>query len=128
MKRSISILLVLLMIVSVCAVSAYAAEPRWTNVASMSPIIAADSGTYGNQVAGMSGTTRIACTLVLYEKGWFGYSEVARTSETYDGGGHFFYGTYSNIKSGKKYRLDTTVTVTRNGVDETVTTSFEKQC
>lgn len=127
MKKSISILLVLLMIVSLCAVSAYAAEPRWTNVASMSPIISAASDMYGNQVAGMSGTTRIACTLVLYEKGWFSYSEVARTSETYNGSGHFFYSTY-DIKSGKKYRLDTTVTVTRNGVDETVTTSFEKQC
>lgn len=127
MKKRISVLLVLLMIVSVCAVSVYAAEPRWTNVAYMSPVISAVDDMYGNQIGGMSGTTRIACTLVLYEKGWFSYPEVARTSETYDGGGHFFYGTY-DIKSGKKYRLDTTVTVTRNGVDETVTTSFEKQC
>lgn len=127
MKKRISILLVLLMIVSLCAVSVYAAEPRWTNIAYMSPMIYADSDMYANQVRGMSGTTRIACTLVLYEKGLFGYSEVARTSETYDGSGRLFSGTY-DIKSGKKYRLDTTVTVTRNGVDETVTTSFEKQC
>ena len=76
----------------------------------------------------LSGTTKIDCTLVLYEKGLFGtYSEVSRSSSTYYGHTHEFSGT-ANIKSGTTYKLVTTATVTRNGSSETVSNTFEKKC
>ena len=111
----------------VFATSAFAAA-RWRNVASISPSISAGDNNYTCEISCLSGTTKIDCTLVLYEKGLFGtYSEVSRSSSTYHGHTHEFSGT-ANIKSGTTYKLVTTATVTRNGSSETVSNTFEKKC
>lgn len=79
-------------------------------------------------IIALEGTTKIECTLTLYEKGFFGnYTQVSQVSETYNGPRHEFVGYYA-IKSGTTYKLNTTAKVTRNGVTETVSTDFEKRC
>ena len=100
----------------------------WRNVASISPSMSAYDGSYTSAIIALEGTTKIECTLTLYEKGFFGnYTQVSQVSETYNGPRHEFVGYYA-IKSGTTYKLNTTAKVTRNGVTETVSTDFEKRC
>lgn len=116
------------LVVAMLCTAAFAAYARWQNVASLSPSISANDDVYSCEVSGLSGTTKIYCSLTLYEKGWFGtYTKVASTSSTYYGSPHVFSGT-CDIQSGKTYRLDISATVTRNGSAETVSDSFEKKC
>ena len=124
LKTALSIVLV----VTFLCTTAVAVEPRWSNVASISPTISANDACYTSAITGLSGTTKIDCTLILYEKGFFGsYTEVSRTTEVYYGQVHEFVGYYS-IKSGTIYKLTTQATVTRDGKDEYVEYSFEKKC
>lgn len=102
--------------------------PFRRNVASISPSMSAYDGSYTSAIIALEGTTKIECTLTLYEKGFFGnYTQVSQVSETYNGPRHEFVGYYA-IKSGTTYKLNTTAKVTRNGVTETVSTDFEKRC
>lgn len=127
MKKFFGILVSVLLVTALCT-TAFAAEPRWRNVMAISPTISAASKSYTSYVVGVSEATKMECTLVLYEKGFFGnYTEVDRTSETYYGFRHEFSGSYP-IKSGKTYKLSTNVTVTANGTSETVNYDFEKKC
>lgn len=127
MKKKLWAVLVAFVALTVFATSAFAAV-RWRNVASIYPGISAGDNSYTCEISCLSGTTKIDCTLVLYEKGLFGtYSEVSRSSSTYYGHTHEFSGT-ANIKSGTTYKLVTTATVTRNGSSETVSNTFEKKC
>ena len=127
MKKKLWATLVAFIALMVFATSAFAAA-RWRNVASISPSISAGDNNYTCEISCLSGTTKIDCTLVLYEKGLFGtYSEVSRSSSTYYGHTHEFSGT-ANIKPGTTYKLVTTATVTRNGSSETVSNTFEKKC
>ena len=113
MKKKLWAVLVAFVALTVFATSAFAAV-RWRNVASIYPGISAGDNSYTCEISCLSGTTKIDCTLVLYEKGLFGtYSEVSGTA---------------NIKSGTTYKLVTTATVTRNGSSETVSNTFEKKC
>lgn len=98
MKKKLWATLVAFIALMVFATSAFAAA-RWRNVASISPSISAGDNNYTCEISCLSGTTKIDCTLVLYEKGLFGtYSEVSRSSSTYYGHTHEFSGT-ANIKS-----------------------------
>ena len=124
MKKVSSAILAVMLLFCFLACTAFAVEPRWTNTASISPNIS--SSTYYASVQGVVGTTKIACTLVLSQKGLFGtYSEVARTSSTYYGNPHTFTGSYA-VSSGKTYKIDVTAVVTSNGTSETATSSFVK--
>lgn len=126
MKKAASMLICFVFAAVFLCTAAFAAEPRWSNVATISSQISANDGRYTSTITCLSGTTKIDCTLILYEKGWFGsYSEVSRTSEVYYGQVHEFVGYY-DIKSNKTYKLTTQATVTRNGQDEYVENSFEK--
>lgn len=128
MKKKLCATFLTLLALMVFATSVFAAEARWRNVTKITPIILASTNTYSSVINGLEGTTKIDCTLVLYEKGLFGtYSEVSRSSSTYYGHTHEFSGT-ANIKSGTTYKLVTTATVTRNGSSETVSNTFEKKC
>jgi len=119
MKKFLRSLLAITLLLGIVSTTALAAEPRWRNVASISPSMSAYA---------LEGTTKIECTLTLYEKGFFGnYTQVSQVSETYNGPRHEFVGYYA-IKSGTTYKLNTTAKVTRNGVTETVSTDFEKRC
>ena len=98
MKKKLWAVLVAFVALTVFATSAFAAV-RWRNVASIYPGISAGDNSYTCEISCLSGTTKIDCTLVLYEKGLFGtYSEVSRSSSTYYGHTHEFSGT-ANIKS-----------------------------
>lgn len=109
-------------------VTAFAVEPRWKNVIAISPTISAESQSYSSYIVADPKATKMECTLVLYEKGFWGnYPEVDRTSSTYYGFRHEFNGSYA-IKAGTTYKLTTTVTVTANGTSETVSYDFDKRC
>lgn len=128
MKKILRSFLAVALLLGIVSTTALAVEPRWSNVASISPSISAYDGSYTSDIIGIDGTTKIVCTLTLYEKGLFGnYKQVAQTTETYNGPRHEFVGYYA-IKSGTAYKLNTTAKVTRNGVTETVSTDFEKRC
>lgn len=119
-------LLAITLLLGIVSTTTLAAEPRWRNVASISPSMSAYDGSYTSAIIALEGTTKIECTLTLYEKG---FSETIRRylrSWTYNGPRHEFVGYYA-IKSGTTYKLNTTAKVTRNGVTETVSTDFEKQ-
>lgn len=71
MKKKLWATLVAFIALMVFATSAFAAA-RWRNVASISPSISAGDNNYTCEISCLSGTTKIDCTLVLYEKGLFG--------------------------------------------------------
>ena len=128
MKKFLRSLLAITLLLGIVSTTALAAEPRWRNVASISPSMSAYDGSYTSAIIALEGTTKIECTLTLYDKGFFGnYTQVSQVSETYNGPRHEFVGYYA-IKSGTTYKLNTTAKVTRNGVTETVSTDFEKRC
>lgn len=72
MKKKLWATLVAFIALMVFATSAFAAA-RWRNVASISPSISAGDNNYTCEISCLSGTTKIDCTLVLYEKGLFGH-------------------------------------------------------
>lgn len=104
--------------------TAFAAQPRWENVATISSTINKRGNEYSCLISGNPGTTKIACTMVLYEKNWLGqYVEISRTSSTYNGISHEFVGS-CNMQSTKTYMLTISATVTCNGTNETVSDSI----
>ena len=128
MKKKLCATFLTLLALMVFATSVFAAEARWRNVTKITPIILASTNTYSSVINGLEGTTKIDCTLILYEKNQSGtYSEISRCSSTSYGQKGTFSGT-ANIKSGTTYKLETIATVTCNGSDETVSTTFEKKC
>ena len=106
MKKKLYAFLITFLALTLFAASAFAAEARWRNVASISPSIYASDNSYSSVITGLSG---------------------ARSSSTYYGQMHDFSGT-NCIKSGTTYKLVTTANVTRNGSAETVSNTFEKKC
>lgn len=128
MKKILRSILAVALLLGIVSTTVFAVQPRWETVASLSPSMSASDGSYTCAVTGLEGTTQIDCTLTLYERGFWGnYKQVAQTSSTYYGQVHEFSGYYP-IKSGTTYKLNTTATVTCNGVTETVTYDFEKRC
>lgn len=128
MKKILRRFLAVALLLGVVSTTALAMEPRWSHVASISPSMSAYDGNYTSDRIGIDGTTKIECTLTLYEKGFFGnYKQVAQTTGTYNGPRHEVIGYYS-IESGTIYKRNTTAKVTRNGVTETVLIDFEKRC
>ena len=128
MKKILRSILAVALLLGIVSTTAFAVQPRWENVASISPSMSASDGSYTSAIIALEGTTKIECTLTLYERGFWGnYKQVDQTSETYYGPRHELIGYY-DIKSGTTYKLNTTATVTCNGVTETVTYDFEKRC
>lgn len=130
MKKALSILMaltfILVLMVPVSAAEGLTISPRWSNTVIVAPDISAGSGVYTVDIVGASGVDKISCTMVLYEKGWFGsYSEVSRYSSTVNEVGYTFTKPY-NFTSGKTYKLDVSATVYRYGTAETINVSTEK--
>lgn len=73
MKKYLRIIFGMVLAAALLCTTAFAVEARWSNVASIGPSISANDGCYLSVVNGLSGTTKIDCTLILYEKGWFGW-------------------------------------------------------
>ena len=127
MKKGLSLVLVFVFAFAMLTIPALAVSTRWANILTITPHISQSDGEYSCTVTGVPGTTKIECTMVLHEKGFFGYHEVARTSDVGYSISERFEGTY-NIKAGKTYKLVITVTVTSNGTSETAEYAFEKDC
>ncbi len=98
--------------------------PRWVNTVSIGPRMSPSTGTYGCSIVGLSGTSNTTATAILYEKGFFGYSEVARVSNSTNSNVLMMSGSYS-FKSGKNYLLSISGTVTKDGYAESVSDSLE---
>lgn len=124
MKKIVSLLLVVVLVCIMATGAVFAAEPRWTNVVSISPIISDASDIYGVTVAGVSGTTKIQCTATLYKVGWFGTTSYVDsfTDTAYDDVGVFR--DTASIGSGT-YRMNVTLKVTANGYTETIDREYE---
>lgn len=127
MKRLLSLALTALILSVIIVPSAYAATPRWTNIFDLRPYIQETQNTYGCEVSGFPGTSKISCDLVLYEKNWLGnLTEVARTSGTSNRSPYECIGQYNGFSSSKTYVLEITASVTINGYTETVTQTYQK--
>lgn len=128
MKKKLCATFLTILTLMLFATSAFADEARWRNVTRVVPAVSANSNTYSSVITGSEGTTKIDCTLILYEKNSSGtYSEISRCSSIYYGRKGKFTGT-ANIKYGTTYKLETIATVTCNGSNETISTSSEITC
>ena len=67
MKKFLRSLLAITLLLGIVSTTALAAEPRWRNVASISPSMSAYDGSYTSAIIALEGTTKIECTLTLYE-------------------------------------------------------------
>ena len=72
MKKYLRYIVLVVLLVGTLCTSALAVEPRWETVASISPSMSAADGMYTSYIIGLEGTTKIECTLTLYEKGFWG--------------------------------------------------------
>lgn len=124
MKKIVRSVLLIALAAILLSATAFAAQPRWTNVATISSDIDKIGDEYACLINGNPGTTKIVCTMVLYEKNWLGqYIEISKTSSTYNGISHEFVGNCS-MQSNKTYKLTISATVTCNGTNETVSDSI----
>ena len=125
MKKILRLILLVLLATIVLSTTVFAVEPRWTNVDNLWLTI--NSSTYSCTVDGHTGTTKMECTMTLYEQDWLGNrTEVAHYSGTYNGRYHVFTGNY-NMQSGKTYILTMDGVVTCNGVSETISCTTERR-
>ncbi len=128
MKKILYFVVLTALAVVLLSSTAFAVQPRWANVTSVVPTTFASSGSYSCTIDCLPGTTKIECTMTLYEKNWLGnYIEVSRTSDTYNGSYHVFMG-YHGIQSGRTYMLVIDATVIRSGAAEPISYTFEKKC
>lgn len=128
MRKSLRTILAIFFAATLLSTTVYAVQARWANVRQILPTISAASGCYSCSIEGLPGTTKIECSLTLYEKAEDGnFVEVSHVSETCYVSNHKFVGYY-NIKRGKTYRLVAAATVTCNGIAEDVSSTFEKNC
>ena len=92
MKKKLCAILITILAFTLFATSAFAAEARWRNVATITPVISANDNSYASVISCLEGTTKIECTLVLYEKNWLGvYSEVSRSSSCSGKAEHYLF-------------------------------------
>lgn len=73
MKKKLCAILITILAFTLFATSAFAAEARWRNVATITPVISANDNSYASVISCLEGTTKIECTLVLYEKTGLAY-------------------------------------------------------
>ncbi len=100
--------------------------PRWDNTVAVTASIVPSSSVYFTSVEAVQGITSISVEMTLYKKGFFGgYSEVDSYSGTTSTSSAYFSKTFS-YSSNTTYRLISTITVIKNNVCETITTSTER--
>ena len=68
MKKKLCAFLITILAFTLFATSAFAAEARWRNVATITPVISANDNSYASVISCLEGTTKIECTLVLYSR------------------------------------------------------------
>lgn len=136
MKKTISVILITLMIVLGTLLPAYAAlpedntiQPLWDNISSMTSNFGFD-GTDGSAAAACvrkTGVSLLEGTLKVYENvngNWVYVTEVSK-SATF---GTLAMSVHFTCKGGTQYRSDFTVTAYKNGVAETATKTTYQTC
>lgn len=102
-------------------------QPRWSNAQTVSPTLSF-SGTTANcnvLIVGKSGTSKISATITLQRKVNNAYTDVKTWTESASGSMLNFSGTQI-VTSGYTYRLSVSATVTKDGLNESVSAHFEK--
>lgn len=124
MKNFLRVVALIALMGIILSVPAFAAQPRWSNVASMTLRILKNNNQYICDIEGFSGTTQIECTMVLYEKNQRNqYVEISRVTLTHNGRDKQFVGNCS-MQANKTYMLTVNAVVTCNGTKETITDSI----
>lgn len=130
LKKTLSLLLVMLSLLSVFAVGVSASDigiqPLWDNTRIMSCRVYVDTDGYGyaeSDVFGHFSSNKIEVDVIVYEKNgsdWVYVGEDHVTSNT-----NFCFTSYQfDVSDGAVYKADFTFTVTKDGVDEVI----EKTC
>lgn len=126
MKRKLAILFTLAFSMFLLSTTAFASELRWNNVTIVYPSISVSRGEYACEIQGIKGTTKIDCTLILYEKASNGtLKELSRHSQVIYGRSYEFSKSYP-LSNGKTYTLKVSAAVTSNGTVEEINESYEK--
>ena len=133
MKKILSLIITGILLLS-CCVEIQAAlpdiiAPQWVNINKMTNTISFD-GTDGSASAtltGESGTTSMSGTLKVYKETDRGWVFVASDSDSVTGKTMQLSVDFTGV-SGGYYKSVFTVTVTRNGVDETETMTDYATC
>lgn len=92
---------------------------RWATIDSVILSMSKDYDEYSCNIEAKAGTSKIVSTLTLYEKGWFGYTQVDQVATTTYDTHQLLTGTY-NFSKEKSYKLEISSTVTCNGVQESI--------
>lgn len=133
MKKVLSFFIAGILFLSCCigiqAALPESLEPLWDNIRDMRNTITFDGteGTANAELDGKSGTTEISGSLKVYKETDRGWVFVASDSDSNDG-------TYLSLSvdftgvSGGYYKSVFSVTVTRNGVEETETKTAYAWC
>ena len=102
--------------------------PFWTNVNYISLDLYYENGNAQNfaSIVGATGTTSINATFTLERQTIFGNWTTVQTWTSRASGSSLTFFETASASKGNKYRLSVTATVVRNGVSETVSTSFEQ--
>ena len=125
MKKILRLIWLVLLAAIVLSTTVFAVQPRWENAQTL--ILDIGSTNYSCTIDGKMGTTKMECTMTLYEQDWLGNrTEVAHYSGTYNGRYHVFTGYY-NIQSGKTYILTMDGSVTCNNVTEPISKTTERK-
>lgn len=130
MKKTLSLLLVMLSLLSVFAVGVSASDigimPLWDNTRTINCRVYVDINGYGyaeSDVMAHFSSNKIKVDVIVYEKNGSDWEYVGEDHVTADA--NFCFTSYQfDISDGAIYKADFTFTVTKNGVDEVI----EKTC
>ena len=130
MKKTLSLLLVMLSLLSVFAVGVSASDigimPLWDNTRIISCRVYVDTDGYGyaeSDVMAHFSSNKIKVDVIVYEKNGSDWEYVGEDHVTADA--NYCFTSYQfDISDGAIYKADFTFTVTKNGVDEVI----EKTC
>lgn len=133
MEKIFSLFIVGILLLSCCigiqAALPESIEPLWDNIRNMENTITFDGteGTANAELDGKSGTTVISGSLKVYKQTDRGWVFVASDSDSNDGTYLSLSVDFSGV-SGGYYKSVFSVTVTRNGMDETETMTTYAWC
>lgn len=126
----LSFILTALIATTALAAPPQTVQPMWKNVISVTPTIYASTDEYACEIYAIEGTSRIACTLTLYEEkspGSDAFIYKSSLTDTYNGSQHIFRKSCA-IEEGLRYKIVVSASVTRNGYAEPISLSWIKQC
>lgn len=134
MKKFVSATLLVVMLVSILNISALAAtpgtvEPRWANTGSITENMIFDgtSGTVAIRATGKVGVNRIEGSCVIYKHVGSDWVYVTEDSKTVNAMSCYLEIPFT-AEIGYEYKAEYTFIVYKNGVGETIESSFTRVC